>query len=425
MCGNVSCCGAKVEGLGQSYEVGAMDLAAIIIAGARGEESDNAGNSHCRGAAAEVFAGIPIALLDVVGKSVAHHVADRLRRAGVEAVKALTADTPGEEAALHDGDVQAASLTASDVWRAAEKTFLAYASEGVENVLLLRLGPYAEFDLDALLRFHSDRRQNATLIFDQKGGPLDAAIVQAARRNDATFLIRNGLRATRLPSEPYTMSGYVNQLENALDLRRLAQDALLMRCDIHPHGHELKPGVWVGENARIHRTARVLAPAYVGARAKLRAASVVTRCSVVEHHAEVDCGTVLEDTTVLPYTYVGAGLDASHAVAGFGRLVHLRRQAEVEIADSRLLGTVSSSASWRTLKSGASLAFYLPVQAVRGLMQRGRRAQAAIVAQADAEIPPPRQRPATLEPSSEAVSASNQGPQFGDDFAVVRRYGNE
>jgi hypothetical protein len=110
-------------------------------------------------------------------------------------------------------------------------------------------------------------------------------------------------------------------------------------------------------------------------------------------------------------------------VAGFGRLVHLRRQAEVEIADSRLLGTVSSSASWRTLKSAASLASYLPVQAVRGLMQRGRRAQAAIVAQTDAEIPPP--RPATLEPSSEAVSASNQGPQFGGDFAVVRRYGNE
>lgn len=401
-----------------------MDLAAIIIVGARGEESDTAGNSHRPGAPAEVFAGIPIALLDVVGKSVAHHVTDRLRRAGVEAVTALTGDGAGGETIPGGGRTQPSS-PGNDLWRAAEETFSAYATEGVENVLLLRLGPYAEFNIDALLRFHSARRQNATLIFDQKGGPLDAAVVQAARRNDAAFLIRNGLRVTRLPSEPYIMPGYVNRLENALDLRRLAQDALLIRCDVQPHGHELKPGVWVGEHARIHRTARVLAPAFVGARAKLRAASVVTRCSVVEHHAEVDCGTVLEDTTILPYTYVGAGLDASHAVAGFGRLVHLRRQAEVEIADSRLLGTVSSSAPWRTLKSAASLASYLPVQAVRGLVQGGRRAQAATVGQADAEIPPPRPRPATLEPSSEPVSASNQGPQFGGDFAVVRRYGNE
>ncbi len=400
-----------------------MDLAAIIVVGARQEEGGS-GKNQSPGIADEVLAGIPIALLDLLGKSVVHHVADRLRRAGVEAVTALTGDGTCDEAKGGDTQPQLPCLPAKEVWAAAEEAFFAYSREGVENVLLLRLGPYGELDLDALLRFHSDRRQNATVIFDQEGGRLDAAIVQAARRSDASFLIRNGLRATRLPSEHYIMPGYVNRLENARDLRRLAQDALLMRCDIRPEGREIKPGVWVGEHARIHRSARVLAPAFVGMRAKLRAASVVTRCSVVEHHAEVDCGTVLEDTTVLPYTYVGAGLDASHAVAGFGRIVHLRRDAEVEIADSRLLGTVSVSAAWRTLQSAASLAAYLPVQAVRGLLQRGHRSDAAR-AQADAELPPPRPRPATLEPSSEPVSASNQGPQFGEDFAVVRRYGNE
>jgi len=294
----------------------------------------------------------------------------------------------------------------------------------VENVLLLRLGPYAEFDLSDLLHFHRSRRQNATLIFD-RNGPLDAAVVQAVRRNDAAHLIRNGLRVSRVPAEPYVTQAYVNRLQSAPDLRRLGQDALLMRCDIHPQGHELKPGVWVAERARIHRTARVLAPAFVGAHAKLRAASVVTRCSTVEHHAEVDCGTVLEDTTVLPYTYVGTGLDAAHSVAGFGRVAQLRRQAEVEIADSRLLGTVTASATWRTVKSAASLAAYLPVQAVRGLLRGGRRSQPATVAPTDAELPAPRQRPGTLEPTPEPLSASNQAPQFGNDFAVVRRYGNE
>ncbi|HSB74119.1 MAG TPA: hypothetical protein VLC12_00635, partial [Terriglobales bacterium] len=255
--------------------------------------------------------------------------------------------------------------------------------------------------------------------------PLDAAVIQGGRRNDASFLIRNGLRALRAPAEPYITPAYVNRLESAHDLRRLAQDALLMRCDIRPDGRELKPGVWVGQHARIHRTARVLAPAFVGTRAKLRAASVVTRCSVVEHHAEVDCGTVLEDTSVLPYTYVGTGLDASHAVAGFGRVVHLRRQVEVEINDPRLLGTVAASPSWRMLKSAAALAAYLPVQATRGLIAGGRRMVSTGSAGGEGEpAPAPRHHPASLEPTSEPVSASNQG-QFGGDFAVVRRYGNE
>ena len=401
-----------------------MELAAIIVVGARREEPEAAAANPPTRSGLETFAGIPLALLDVVGKSVVHHVADRLRRAGVEAVTALTDEALYQDAALRDGNGEAACRPAADVWRAAEDAFSCFAEEGVEQVLLLRLGPYAEFDLQALLRFHQERRQTATLLFDNNG-PLDAAVVQAARRNDAAFVLRNGLRATRLDSEPYLTRSYVNRLQDARDLRCLAQDALLMRCEIRPHGRELKPGVWVGDRARIHRSARVLAPAFVGAHARLRAASVVTRCSVVEHHVEVDCGTVLEDTSVLPYTYVGSGLDATHAVAGFGKICHLRRRAEVEIADPRLLGTVAVSAAWRTVKNAASLVAYLPVQAAHGVASAGRRTLPAPSAPPGDVLGPSRHHPAELEPSPEPLSASNEAPQFAGDFAVVRRYGNE
>lgn len=402
--------------------MGAMEVAAIIVVSPRVEQMESAANDTCGKAAAETFAQVPLALLDVVGKSVVQHTADRLRRAGVEAITTLT-----EEASVPDrgdqSEPQAREWHTGKAWRALEEAFSAYASEGAESVLLLRLGPYAEFDVSDLLRFHSQSAQNATLIED-RNGPLDAAVVQAARRNDATFLIRNGLRLTRLPSEPYITPAYVNRLKEARDLRRLAQDALLMRCGIRPHGHELKPGVWVAEHARIHRTARVLAPAFVGAHAKLRAAAVVTRCSAVEHHSEIDCGTVLEDTSILPYTYVGPGLDAAHTVAGFARVAHLRHHGEIEIVDSRLLGSVAASPSWRTIKSAAALASYLPVQAWRGLARGGRFSQPA-EDQPRAELPARRPRPAALQPSSEPATASNQGPRFSGDFAVVRRYGNE
>jgi NDP-sugar pyrophosphorylase family protein len=396
-----------------------MEVAAIITVSARRRELESAGNDGQGNAVAEAFAQVPLALLDVVGTSVVQHTADRLRRAGVEAITALT--EPSSQSAENDPLQETESHT-GDAWRAMEEAFSAYASEGVETVLLLRLGAYAEFEIPDLLRFHLQRGQNATLICDGQG-PLDAAVVQAARRNDAMFLLRNGLRLTRLPAEPYITSAYVNRLESARDLRRLAQDSLLQRCAIRPHGHELKPGVWVAEHARIHRSARVLAPAFVGAHAKVRAAAVVTRCSTVEHHAEVDCGTVLEDTSILPYTYVGPGLDAAHAVAGFGRVAHLRRHGEIEIADNRLLGTVTASPSWRMLKSAAALASYLPLQAIQGLLGSERRAARPTGAGA-AELGPPLHA-AALEPSPEPVPASNQAPHFSGDFAVVRRYGNE
>ena len=58
----------------------------------------------------------------------------------------------------------------------------------------------------------------------------------------------------------------------------------------------------------------------------------------MEHHAEVDCGTVVEDSTVLPFTYIGAGLDVVHSVSGFHHLTDLPRNTEVEIKDGKLLG---------------------------------------------------------------------------------------
>src|SRR5262249_56194135 len=77
--------------------------------------------------------------------------------------------------------------------------------------------------------------------------------------------------------------------------------------------------------------------------ALIRDGAVITRCATVEHHAQIDCGTVVENCTVLPYTSVGACLDLAHSVAGFGQIVHLRRGVATEVADTKLLGQVSQT----------------------------------------------------------------------------------
>ena len=97
---------------------------------------------------------------------------------------------------------------------------------------------------------------------------------------------------------------------------------------------------------------------------------MITRGTVVEHHAEIDCGTVVENSTVLPYTYVGAGLDVMHSVVGFRRLSHLVRNVEVEISDRKLVGMPAVSAVSRLAGSTAALFAFLPKQIYRGFFAR-------------------------------------------------------
>jgi NDP-sugar pyrophosphorylase family protein len=320
-----------------------MDVRAILIVG--GAPDSNGGP--------ESFAGMPLALLDVLGASVVERMATRLAGYGVEEISVIAAhrlDASSESMktlAPRGANVRWIS-GAEDIWRASENQFSEYAQAGAELVVAIRLGAYAELNFDDLLQFHLDQKARVTSAQDAQG-QFGAFVISASRRNDAAYLFRHGLTKCRAECAYYDFSGHVNRLRTARDLHRLAQDALFRRIELAPAGRELRPGVWVGEGARIERGTRILAPAFIGSRARVRAAAVITRGSVLEHHAEVDCGSVIEASALLPFSYVGAGLDVCHSLVGFKRIAQLQHNLEVEIADPKLLSQVSTSASRRLL----------------------------------------------------------------------------
>ncbi len=377
-----------------------MDVRAIVVLGPVGDT-----------AAPETIGGIPIGLLDVLGRPVLHRVADRLYRYAVSAVS-VVGDAPAQHARIWRRalrpDLPWVPGAGAAAWRAAQQVFSDYVHGGADLVLVLRLGPYAEIDFEHLIQCHLDGNGRVTAVTDARGELLGTFVVSASRRNDAAFMLRHELKEFRGPILRYSFSGYLNRLESAADLRRLAVDSFCGNAQITPEGTEMKPGVWVARGARIHRGARVLAPAFIGERARVRASAVITRCSVLEHHAEVDCGTVVEDASLLPFTRVGAGLDVTHAVVGFNRLAHLRRHAEIEILDPKLVGT-SAAAPLRALGSAASLASFVPVEFMRGLFGRRR-----------ASLPAAAQAPS---PDRSAAALPAEAEQF--PLMVARRYGNE
>ena len=123
--------------------------------------------------------------------------------------------------------------------------------------------------------------------------------ISASRRNDAAFLFRHRLTEFRVLPAKYLYNGFVNRMRHASDLRRLTCDVLLERTELRPVGKQIRPGVWAGRGVRVERGARVVAPAYLGEGARIRAAAVVTRGSSVGHHAEIDCGTIVDASSVL------------------------------------------------------------------------------------------------------------------------------
>jgi carbonic anhydrase/acetyltransferase-like protein (isoleucine patch superfamily) len=280
-------------------------------------------------------------------------------------------------------------------------------------VLVVRLGPYAEIDYEDLVQFHLDAGCRVTRVSDTGGVPLDTFVISASRRNDAAYLFRHELRDMRVPCEDYRFAGYINHLRDPKDYRVLALDGFAGIASIPPCGKEIKPGVWIGEKARIHRSARLLAPCFVGANTKIRAASLLTRGSVVEHHSAVDCGTVVENSSVLQTTVIGAGLDVTHSVVGFQRIWNLRRAVEVEVSDHRLIATLRS-APVRMLNNAAEIAWLFSKSVAQTVL--GRKAS-----------PQPALREAVCRPPAVLKQAEHAKEDTipTTDLLPARRYGNE
>ncbi|HEY1526294.1 MAG TPA: hypothetical protein VGH51_08665 [Candidatus Angelobacter sp.] len=389
---------------------GIMDIRGLLLV-----NSEHIAESDQQPAAA------PLATVDVVGKSTLHRMAERLQQFGISSVSAVVESGPpsGVRNFGLPSDVACVSAPADRFWRTAETVFNEIAQNGAELVVLIRLGAYAEADFEKLVQLHIDRGGRVTQMAsgDER---LEIFCISASRRNDAASLFRTQLSRCRSECPLLQHDGYLNPLTGPRDLRQFAIDILTRRTQTCPEGKEIKPGVWMARGAMVEKGARVLAPAFVGSLARIRSGAVITRCSSIERNSEVDCGTVIENSTVLPFSYVGAALDLAHSVAGMGRIVNLHRDVDVEVVDPKLISSISPASGKRLFASAREVLTYLPRLAWQGIF-------------ADAQTPQPDLRTtlgqtspalgdaAGFETSACDTEASHKFP----NMVVARRYGHQ
>jgi len=393
-----------------------MDIKAIVLITRPGKNISGSDTE-------ETLGGVSMAYLDVLGLPIVERILMKLRQFRVSNTILMgnfrTADGPFTRFRSSEWlSLQRIESRGEGFWRAAEGAFEKCLQGGADLVLALRIGPYAEIDYEELIQHHINKHCSVTAVVDRNGKWLDTFVLNAAARADAGALFGSRMKELRKPGEPFRVTGYVNRLRDARDLRRLAVDGLLQKNSIQPHGTQIKPGVWVHLPARIHPRARVVAPAFIGAHARIRASAVITRASVVEHHAEVDCGTVVEDSTVLPFTGLGAGLEVAHSVSGFHRLYDLQRHTQVEIMDGKILGMKVLSPIVRGAGIAREFFAFKLKDIYRGLVKLPSRRTGA------ADLPESLDTAAALQ--SPVMGAQEQGPGSSDlasQLPVSRRYG--
>lgn len=385
-----------------------MDIRALVLV-SKGEEAV---------ADATPLSPLAPALLEVAGKTALQRTVERLQEFGITSIMAVT----DSDFNSNDGNERGATFQAASrerFWRAAENAFNDIAQDGAELVLLIHLGGYTEINLERFVQFHLDQRARVTQVWAE-GSPREIFCISASRRNDAASLFRSQLTRCRSECPLFEHAGYFNPLADARDLRQFAIDILTLKTETRPCGTEVRPGIWIDRRAAIEKGARLLAPAFVGAFARVRSHAVITRCSAVEHHAEVDCGTVAENSTILPYCCVGAGLDLAHCVVGAGVLANLRRDVTVEIEDRKLVGFMVASQGQRFLSAAFEFVAYLPRQAWRGWFGSPQPRQPDLQTALHQTSPSLGGASGYQTPACETDAAE----KFPSTLAVARRYGN-
>jgi NDP-sugar pyrophosphorylase family protein len=391
-----------------------VDVRAIILVGVETEAISCGSTATYDSSVPEESVGAPIAALDLVGQPVVCHVIDRLRNYGVSDISVLNTVAPQSGASLVTrlpANVHYAEISASAIWTLAEGLFLRMAKEKADAVLILRIGPYAEVDFNQLLNLHFSRRNCATSMTNQFRQSLDIVALDAARADEAAVVIRRRMQWNWRPSEMVVTYGYFNALRNGRDFRTLAEDVLMRRCAVIPRAREVTPGVWLGKNARLHNSVKVEAPVFIGERATLREDVVVRGCACIEAHSEIDKGTLIDGSTVLPRTYVGKQLTLARSVAGFSQIAQVDRNVTVHVADQRLTKTISAAPLRNSLEPVRSGLFLVKRAVSASLARMYSRGEPMKTSDVKEELPVK-----TIRAQAAAASASRSSKRREDDL---------
>jgi len=105
---------------------------------------------------------------------------------------------------------------------------------------------------------------------------------------------------------------------------------------------EVKPGVWVGLNARVAARAELIAPCWIGERAWIDARAVIGPDAVLEREVFIPRGAEVSRSVIGPHTFVGRFTEIRNSIAWGNTLINWQRDSCLKVSDPFLLCSLES-----------------------------------------------------------------------------------
>jgi acetyltransferase-like isoleucine patch superfamily enzyme len=111
---------------------------------------------------------------------------------------------------------------------------------------------------------------------------------------------------------------------------------------------EVQPGIWIGLQSRVSRTAQLRPPCWLGRHVYVGAGAVVGPQAILEDGAFIEAGAELVRSWVRPNTLIGRLVRLSHSLACGDTLVHWPSGSVVRVPDPFLLYSLRNGSRPRT-----------------------------------------------------------------------------
>ncbi|MFM9134136.1 MAG: sugar phosphate nucleotidyltransferase [bacterium] len=304
---------------------------------------------------------VPKPLLPVVGRPMVEHTLRLLRAHGSHEVT-LTVQHLSTALRRYFGD---GSEFGVDLRYATEHRPLGTAggvrlaaADGDEDLLVVSGDAVTDLDLTALRAFHDERGADLTVCTVRRSDPREFGLVETDADGRVTRFhekpawggvfgdtVSTGIyvvspRVLRdMPADRewdwsqdviprliadgrgvYAMvgEGYWEDVGDLPAYRRVQVDALERRVRLDIPGHEVRPGVWLGEGVSVAATVDIEGPAYLGSRSTVEGGARIGAHSVLGSGCIVRASADLDRVVIHDNVYVGSGALLRGCVVGRG-----------------------------------------------------------------------------------------------------------
>ena len=105
-------------------------------------------------------------------------------------------------------------------------------------------------------------------------------------------------------------------------------------------GREIETGVWISRNVRLHPTAQIVPPVYIGENCWIEEHVTLGPYATVGRDCVVNPQSTIRQSVVFPGSYVGEGLELMETFVDRNRLVNIRVGTDVTVTDDFILGSL-------------------------------------------------------------------------------------